>query len=98
MALQMQMSFPQYGFSATNAYLKVGDLQVSESSNGWGVNFTLKAYFSATAKSNGKAPITTSRHFMTYSATSANQDQYNIVKCAYEYLKTLSEFSGATDV
>tara|TARA_B100001939_G_scaffold299497_1_gene274950 strand:- start:439 stop:735 length:297 start_codon:yes stop_codon:yes gene_type:complete len=98
MALQMQMSFPQYGFSATNAYLKVGDLQVSEGSNGWGVNFTLKAYFSATAKSNGKAPITISRHFMTYSATSANQDQYNIVKCAYEYLKTLSEFSGATDV
>ena len=94
----MQMSFPQYGFSAPTAYLKVGDLQVSESSNGWGVNFTLKAYFSATAKSNGKAPITISRHFMTYSATSANQDQYNIVKCAYEYLKTLNEFSGATDV
>jgi len=94
----MQMSFPQYGFSAPTAYLKVGNLQVSEISNGWGANFTLKVYFSATAKSSGKAPITTSSHYMTYSATSANQDQYNIVKCAYEYLKTLSEYSGATDV
>ena len=55
MALQMQMSFPQYGFSAPTAYLKVGDLQVSETSTDWGVNFTLKVYFSATAKSNGKA-------------------------------------------
>ena len=51
----MQMSFPQYGFSAPTAYLKVGDLQVSETSTDWGVNFTLKVYFSATAKSNGKA-------------------------------------------
>ena len=98
MALQMQMSFPQYGFSAPTAYLKVGGLQVSEVSNGWGANFTLKVYFSAAAKSNGKAPIITSNHYMTYSATSANQDQYNVVKSAYEYLKTLSEFSGATDV
>ena len=94
----MQMSFPQYGFSAPTAYLKVGSLQVSEISNGWGANFTLKVYFSATAKSSGKAPIITSRHYMTYPATSADQDQYNIVKCAYEYLKTLSEYSGATDV
>ena len=35
---------------------------------------------------------------MDYTTNSANQDQYNIVKAGYEYLKTLSEYSGATDV
>ncbi len=94
----MQMSFPKYGFSAPTAYLKVGNLQVNTISGGWGATFEVKAYFSATAKSNGNAPIHVSHHYMDYSTSSGNQDQYNLVKCAYEYLKTLSEYSGATDV
>ena len=94
----MQMSFPKYGFSAPNAYLKIGHMNVHSGANGWTVMFDLKAYFSATAKAAGNAPISVSKHAMTYSTSSANQDQYNVVKAGYEYLKTLSEYSGATDV
>tara|TARA_B110000438_G_C15307469_1_gene433873 strand:+ start:83 stop:379 length:297 start_codon:yes stop_codon:yes gene_type:complete len=98
MALQMQLSFPQYGFTAPSAYLRVSNMQVIDSSAGWVAKFSLKVYFSATAKSSGKAPIEEVTHTFTYSATSANEDQYNVVKQAYEYLKTLSQFSGATNV
>jgi hypothetical protein len=98
MALQMQKSFPKYGFSAPNAYLKIGHMQVNSYPGGWNVGFELKTYFSATAKANGNAPIEVSRYVMDYATNSANQDQYNIVKAGYEYLKTLSEFSGASDV
>lgn len=94
----MQMSFPKYGFTAPSAYLKVGNLKVNSGVSGWNVTFELKAYFSATAKSNGNAPISMTHHIMDYATNSANQDQYNVVKCAYEYLKTLSDYSGATDV
>ena len=94
----MQMSFPKYGFSAPSAYLKIGHMHVHSGTNGWTVMFDLKAYFSATARTAGNAPISISQYTMTYSTSSANQDQYNVVKAGYEYLKTLTEFSGATDV
>lgn len=94
----MQLSFPKYGFMSNNAYLKVSSMQVTDTQAGWIGTFKLKVYFSASAKTNGKAPIEETYHTMTLTTTSANQDQYNIVKQAYEYLKTLSQFSGATDV
>lgn len=98
MALQMQKSFPKYGFSSNSAYFKVGTLSVLLNSTGWNVKFEVKTYFSANAKANGSAPIETNWYVMNYSTSSANQDQYNVVKSAYEFLKTQSEFSGATDV
>ncbi len=98
MALQIQMSFPKYGFSAPTAYLKVSTMQVVETDTNWIATFKLKVYFSATAKTNGKAPIEETYHTFAYSISSANQDQYNTVKQAYEYLKSLSQFSSATDV
>jgi hypothetical protein len=98
MALQMQISFPKYGFSAPTAYLQVSTIQVIETDNDWIATFRLKVYFSAAAKTSGKAPIEETYHTYTYSISSAGQDQYNAVKQAYEYLKTLSQFSSATDV
>ena len=94
----MQKSFTNFGFSASNAYFKVGRLQVSSRGTTRVVNFRVKAYFSESAKNSGTAPIETYHYNMQYSITSSAQDQYNIVKAAYEHLKTLSEFSGATDV
>lgn len=94
----MQKSFPKYGFSSNSAYFKVTTLNVLLNSSGWNVKFAVNTYFSATAKSTGSAPIETNWYVMNYSTTSANQDQYNVVKTAYEFLKTQSEFSGATDV
>jgi hypothetical protein len=35
---------------------------------------------------------------LPYPTTSTAQNQYNLVKHVYEHLKSLSEFSGATDV
>jgi len=94
----MQQSFPKYGFSSNSAYFKVGSLTVFPNANGWNVKFELRTYFSSTAKSNGSAPIETNWYVMNYATSSANQDQYNLIKTAYEFLKTQSEFSGATDV
>jgi hypothetical protein len=98
MGLQLQLTFPKYGFTADSAYLKVSSMQINDSPAGWIGTFMLKVYFSASAKTNGKAPIEETYHTMTYTASSADQDQYNVVKQAYEYLKTLSQFSGAQDV
>lgn len=98
MALQMQKSFSNYGFSASSAYFKVGHLTVISKSSGWAVKFELKTYFSSSAKSNGSAPLETRYYTMDYDTSSSTQSEYNVVKCAYEHLKTLSEFSGATDV
>ena len=98
MALQMQLTFPKYGFTAPSAYLKVSSMNIIETPGGWVASFNLKVYFSAAAKNNGLAPIEETFHTYSYSITSANQDQYNTVKQAYMYLKSLSQFSSATDV
>ena len=98
MALQMQLTFPKYGFTAPSAYLKVSSMNIIEAPGGWTASFNLKVYFSAAAKNNGLAPVEETFHIYSYSTTSANQDQYNTVKQAYMYLKSLSQFSSATDV
>jgi hypothetical protein len=98
MALQIQVTFPKYGFTASNAYLRVSNLRIDDSNAGWIVTFNLKCYFSANAKNNGKKPIEEEYHTFPYSVSSSNQDQYNTVKQAYQYLKTLSQYSSATDV
>lgn len=94
----MQVTFPKYGFTAPSAYLKIGNAIISYHADGWNLGFDLKVYFSSTAKNNGKAPIEVKRYIMDYSTSSGSQDQYNAIKAGYEYLKTLTEFSGATDV
>ena len=98
MSLQIQLTFPQFGFTAPSAYLRVSNMNITDTLSGWTATFKLRVYYSAAAKANGKAPIEETSHTFAYSASSADQDQYNIVKQAYEYLKTLSQFSGATDV
>ena len=94
----MQLTFPKYGFTAPSAYLKVSSMNIMDTPSGWTTSFNLKVYFSAAAKNNGLAPVEETFHTYSYSTASANQDQYNTVKQAYEYLKSLSQFSAATDV
>ena len=94
----MQLTFPKYGFTADDAYLKVSTMQVIDTPVGWIATFNLKIYFDAAAKTSGKAPVEEVYHTMNYGSSSSAQDQYNVVKQAYEYLKTLSQFSTAVDV
>ena len=98
MALQMQITFPKYGFSATAAYIQVSNMQLIKSQAGWIASFNVKMYYSASTKAAGNAPVEENYYTMAYTATSPNQDQYNIVKQCYEHLKSLSQFSGAQDV
>lgn len=94
----MQRNFPNYGFSAPSAYHRVGNLMLFASNSTRTLNIELKVYFNANARSNGNAPIHTEKYSVAYPTTSSTQNQYNLVKYAYEHLKTLSEFSSATDV
>jgi hypothetical protein len=98
MALQMQRNFPKYGFTAPSAYHRVGSLSLSSSNSVRTLNIELRVYFNANARTNGNAPIHTEKYLLPYPTTSTAQNQYNLVKHVYEHLKSLSEFSGATDV
>ena len=86
------------GVTASQAYHKVGNGQLLEDSSGYGLRFEVKVYYSASARTNGKAPMLVLPYFMTLNTTSTTATHYNPVKSMYEYLKTLSEYSNATDV
>lgn len=84
MALQQTLNLPS-GLTASNAYVRVEQVKLTKTT----VSFTAKGY------SDGSS----SKHFYAeefscdYDLTGENP-----IKQAYEYLKTLPEFSGATDV
>jgi len=97
MGLQLSTSFSELGFSSSSAYYRVADVMVLDSPSGWGLKFEVRTYFSQTARNNGAAPIKKEWYTTTYDTTSSSQNQYNVVQECYEYLKTLTTFSGATD-
>jgi hypothetical protein len=97
MALQMSRTF-NTGITASQAYHKLGTGQLLSDSSGYGMRFEVKVYYNASARTSGKAPIEIMNYFMTINSTSSTQSHYNPVKSMYEYLKSLSEYSGATDV
>ena len=86
------------GVTASQAYHKVGNGQLIEDTSGYGMRFEVKVYYNASARSSGKKPMLLLQYFMTINSTSTTQNHYNPIKSMYEYLKTLSEYSGATDV
>jgi len=94
----MQRNFTNYGFNAPSAYHRIGNLTLFSSISTRTLNIELRVYFSANARTNGNAPILTEKYSVVYPTTSSAQNQYNLVKYAYEYLKTLPDFSAATDV
>jgi hypothetical protein len=83
MALEKQVTTPQ-GFIADKAYCKVQEMQISNKS---------KLHFSVSfAKAKDVLPFEIKGYSCSY-----NIDGANPIKQAYEHLKTLPEFSGATD-
>ena len=84
MALQKSTTSPQ-GFNADNAYHRVENVSLLNKNS---LNFMVLSYASA---SNN----------VSFQADAYNCDYDlegdNPIKQAYEYLKTLPEFSGATD-
>ena len=84
MALQKSTTSPQ-GFNADNAYHRVENVSLLNKNS---LNFTVLSYASASNNVSFQANA--------YSC-SYDLDGENPIKQAYEYLKTLPEFSGATD-
>jgi hypothetical protein len=84
MALSKTVHTPQ-GFEATNAYHKIENVCLVEKTN---MQFALKAY------KNNKENVAflDVPYKCEYSLTGENP-----IKQAYEYLKTLPDFAGATD-
>lgn len=80
----------------TDCYLKITEIRLSKPDTDIAIKIYLSYWLSATDKTNGKSPYQTLR-FDT-SAPVAQFDNVNILDKAYTYLKSLSEFTGATDV
>jgi len=98
MALQMARTFDKYGVTATAAYHRIGNASIQDSGTGWGIRFQVKVYYSASARTSGKGPIHTESHWTNLDTSSTSEDQYNMIKFLYEYLKSLDSYENATDV
>lgn len=103
MALIYDNSNDKTGISVDDAYLRIRSVSVLNPANG-GTEIAYDVFESQTARDNDKAP------FASYKAVAsgADGDTYfgedvlddagkTVLKQAYAYLKSLSEFSGATD-
>jgi len=76
-----------HGFSAPSAYYRVEELKLDDKSN---MSFVLQVY---------KSQDESTYAFNSYSySCSYDLNGSNPIAQAYEYVKTLSEFSDATDV
>ena len=85
MALQKTVT-TTHGLSASNAYHRVENVSLQGKNV---IKFDLCSY----ASSSSESPFDVSDYGCSYDI-----DGSNPIQQAYEYLKTLSEFSGATDV
>lgn len=106
MALQQNYTDSKTNITITNAYIKVNEVTFLK---GVRVIFKVGIYNSGTDQDNGKEPLECftyelysardgtdwTDHFEITDLQAAGMD---IVKACYNYLKTLSDYSGATDV
>lgn len=89
MALIGRMELPS-GLVVDNAYLKIDTISGTK----LGLTFQLFGYISIEAYQAGKDPL----FFTGYSFTPrVEEGAANFIEQAYEHLKTLPLFSGATD-
>jgi len=90
MALKKSISTEQ-GFNAPNSYGVVEEARYSKNGNS---HIALSIFKDKTSRDEKKDPIK-----MFYTSFVYDQDiSRNIIKQAYEFLKTLPEFSDAEDV
>jgi len=91
MALQMSFTSEEMGATFPSAYWKVDILRVRKEE----ILIVVGVYSDATARQNGKRPVENRAYTKSYDEiTGAN----NSIQEAYNYLKTLSEFSTAIDI
>jgi hypothetical protein len=90
MALQNNLA-SSYGITFENAYIRVAELSGSKDI----LNIRVKWYVNQTARENSSQPLQQKEYSFV---PSVEDNAYNFIKQGYEYLKTLEEFSTATDV
>lgn len=91
MALSMPVLELENGLTVTNSYVLI----YSFSGNNTQMNIELRFYMNKEASREGKTPLKIKGYTLTINRT---EDAKNYHKQAYEYLKTLAEFSNAVDV
>jgi hypothetical protein len=90
MALQNNLQ-STYGVTFENAYIRVAELSGSKDI----LNIRVKWYVNQTARVNSAQPL----QEQVYSFVPSVEDKAdNFIKQGYNYLKTLEQFSTATDV
>ncbi len=85
MALKKPLSTP-FGINVNDAYHRVASIAMSRPAK---VSFALNAYATGAAH---EAPLSAKTYSFDYDLHGSN-----VIAQAYEYLKTLKEFEGATD-
>ena len=100
MALELPLNFPKYGFTAPNAYIKVGNVNIIEShlAGGRRAQFRAEVYFSQATRQAEKAPLEERTYTMDYDTTGDYANQRNAVCMAYRHLVTLPEYANALNV
>ena len=86
MALQINKA-AEHGFTASSAYVKISKF-IGDKEN---VTFMIDYFYDEQARIDGKPPFGSGSYKMVTPTT-------DLLPALYTYLKTLDEFSGATDV
>ena len=102
--MALQLSYDDiFGNTNATAYFRVVTVNNGYKNLTCGVN--VEVYKDSAARQSNKAPLanldysTVGDEYATYFATSVlDVANHNIIKQGYEYLKSLAEYSGASDV
>lgn len=99
MALQKSYT-TVHGVTCPSAYHRIGNVRSRKKDDG---SFTARcvvlSYFDAAARAAGNPPLATRSYQFPYDIESTDTvADFNLYTQGYEYLKTTSDFSGATDV
>ena len=96
----LEKSKDKFGKTFANAYTRISQVRTSQGLDSDGTTKIINAeiiasiYSDQTARNNGDAPMETQRLYTTMDKASTD----NFYSQSYTYLKTLPEWTGATDV
>ena len=96
----LEKSMDKFGKTFATAYTRISQVRTNQALDADGTTKIINAeiiasvYSDQTARNNGDAPMETHRLQTTMDKTSTD----NFYSQSYTYLKTLSEWTGATDI
>lgn len=94
MALLMDAVYKLSGETITNSYVNISDVLCKKNKEGtFDCSIKLSYYFNQAARDSNQNPFIRDRYSFEFDPTSTD----NIYEQAYTFLKSLDEFSGATD-